>query len=157
MADFPLTLLYDGGCPICRFEMDRLREQDSLQRLAFVDIAAIGFEPRDWCDGQATLDDMRRVIHAVRPDRELLLGVDAVVAAYQAVGWGHWTWPARMPFLKPVADRGYAIFARHRYRVSRWVMPWLAPFWARRAARRMNACADGTCPLPPSHPRGGDA
>jgi predicted DCC family thiol-disulfide oxidoreductase YuxK len=157
MADFPLTIFYDGACPICRFEMDRLREQDSLQRLAFVDIAAAGFEPRAWCDGKATLDDMRRVIHAVRPNGDLVLGVDVLVAAYQAVGWGDWTWPARMAFLRPVADRGYAIFARHRYAVSRWLMPWLAPLWARRAARRMNACTDGMCPLPPTQSPGGEA
>jgi len=157
MTEFPLTLLYDGACPICRFEMERLREQDSLHRLAFVDIAATGFDPRHWGDGKATLDHMQQLIHAVRPDGEFLLGVDALVAAYQAVGWGHWTWPVRLPFLRPVADRGYAAFARHRYRVSRWVMPWLAALWARGAARRMRACAKGICPLPPSHPRRGDA
>ncbi|MFM7505058.1 MAG: hypothetical protein ACKO3M_00560 [Rubrivivax sp.] len=58
--------------------MERLHERDSLHRLAFVDIAASGFDPRDWGDGKATLDDMRRLIHAVRPDGGFLLGVDAL-------------------------------------------------------------------------------
>lgn len=145
MSLYPLTLLYDGACPICRFEMDRLRERDGLRRLAFVDITEPGFDAAAFGDGLATAEDMQRLIHAVRADGSFAVGVDALVLAYRAVGWGHWVAPSRLPGVRPVADRAYALFARHRYAVSGWVMPWLAPLWAARTARRMQACTDGAC------------
>ena len=145
MSLYPLTLLYDGACPICRFEMDRLRDRDGLRRLAFVDITGPGFDAAAYGDGQVTAQAMQRLIHAVRPDGSFAVGVDALVLAYRAVGWGHWAAPSRLPGVRPLADKAYALFAQHRYSVSRWVMPWLAPLWAARTARRMRACDDGAC------------
>ena len=44
-AIYPLTLYYDGACPVCALEMDHLRSRDAAARLVFVDIAAPGFDP----------------------------------------------------------------------------------------------------------------
>jgi predicted DCC family thiol-disulfide oxidoreductase YuxK len=113
--DYPLTLLYDGACPICQTEMDRLAQRDSLRRLVFVDIAQPGFDAAAY---GATLDDMQRLIHAVRADGTLVVGVEVLRLAYAAVGLGLLFAPTALPRLRPWFERAYALFARNRYRVS---------------------------------------
>jgi len=114
-TDYPLTLLYDGACPICLTEMNRLARRDALRRLVFVDISESGFDPQAY---GTTLHEMQRLIHAVRADGTLIIGVDALRLAYSAVGLGALLAPAAWPGLKPWFERAYALFARHRYRIS---------------------------------------
>ena len=144
--DYPLTLLYDGACPICRLEMDRLAELDGLRRLAFVDVAAPGFDAGKY---GAKLEDMQRLIHAVRPDGTLVVGVEVFRLAYGAVGWGLLFAPTALPGISTLAERAYAVFARNRYRVSALLQPLLARMAAGQAARRTaNACAGDVCESP---------
>jgi predicted DCC family thiol-disulfide oxidoreductase YuxK len=112
----PITLLYDGACPICALEMSRLYRRDKHRRLRFVDISADGFDGSRYGSSKA---EMMSLMHAVLADGRTLTGIDALHAAYSAVGLG-WLWaPARWPLLRPYADALYARFARHRMRVSR--------------------------------------
>ena len=116
MSNAPITLLYDGGCPICVQEMTRLHRLDKRERLRFVDIAAPDF---DAARHAATKDEMMTLMHAELADGRMLKGVDALHAAYSAVGLG-WLWaPARWRLLRPYADRLYARVARERMRLSR--------------------------------------
>ena len=143
---YPLTLLYDANCPICRLEMDRLAERDALKRLVFVNIAADGFDASPY---GASLDEMQRLIHAVRPDGILVVGVEVFRLAYGAVGLGMLFAPTALPGLKPLFERAYAIFARHRYPVSRLLAPLLVRVVAARAARRTSgACVNRACEFP---------
>jgi len=112
----PLTLLYDGACPICALEMARLGRFDKHRRLRFVDISANDFDGSRY---PASKDEMMALMHAVTNDGLTLKGLDALHAAYSAVNLG-WLWaPARWPLLRPYADALYALFARHRMRISR--------------------------------------
>lgn len=111
-----LVLLYDGACPICSFEMRRLAGLDRRKRLDYLDIAAPGFDAA--CYG-TTQDAMMRRMHAVAPDGKVLVGMDAIRAAYAAVGLGWLLSPTRWPFLRKLADRAYVAFARNRYAISR--------------------------------------
>ncbi|MBX3653776.1 MAG: DUF393 domain-containing protein [Ramlibacter sp.] len=148
---YPLTLFFDGACPICRLEMDRLRERDGLRRLVFTDIATPGFDPSPW---GVTLADMQALIHAARPDGSLAVGVEALHLAYSAVGLGHWTVAGTLPGLRPLASRAYALFASRRYATSALLMPWITRITARRALRRAQACHDaaGSCGITPRNP-----
>lgn len=146
---YPLTLLYDGACPVCRLEMDRLAERDALRRLVFVDIAAPGFDLAAYTpDRTVTTDDLNRLIHAVRPDGSLVAGVEVFRLAYGAIGRGAWFAPTALPLVSPLAERAYAAFARNRYAVSALLGPILLRIEAARAARRSAACARGACDLP---------
>ena len=40
-----LTLLFDGGCPLCVREVRFLRVRDRYHRIAFVDIDAPDYDP----------------------------------------------------------------------------------------------------------------
>jgi len=112
-----LTLFYDGLCPVCAREMAFLRRRDRMGRLAFVDIAAAGFDPRPW--GLA-LPDLVGRMHAVDAQGRVIDGPEVFRRAYSAVGLGWllaWTaWPG----LRVLADLGYAAFARIRPRLSRF-------------------------------------
>jgi predicted DCC family thiol-disulfide oxidoreductase YuxK len=113
-----VTVLYDGSCPVCALEMRHLLARDRAGRLRYVDITAPGFDPLAY---GTTLDAMMGRLHAVGADGTLLVGVDAVRAAYRAVGLG-WVWaPAELALVRPALDWLYAKFARHRYRISRWL------------------------------------
>jgi predicted DCC family thiol-disulfide oxidoreductase YuxK len=140
---YPLTLLYDGRCAVCRSEMDALRVRDEVQsRLRFVDISASAFEAARW---GATLDALNARLHAVDVQGRTLIGVPALRAAYAAVGMG-WLWaPTRWPLLRPLSDALYAALARHRYGLSRALSPLIERWAAVRTVRRMKRCGEGHC------------
>jgi predicted DCC family thiol-disulfide oxidoreductase YuxK len=161
--NFPLTLLYDGACPVCNLEMDNLKARNSAGQLKFVDISAPFFDTTPY---GATLAQMNGLIHAQRPDGTLVVGVEVFRLAYGAVGLGHYMAPTGWPVLKPAFDAAYAVFARNRYGFSKVFAPMLERIRTLRAAQRnadmdtaihsaaqaatsaANACHDGACSVP---------
>jgi predicted DCC family thiol-disulfide oxidoreductase YuxK len=139
---YPLTLLYDRQCPVCRLEMDELRAFDSDQRLRFEDISAPGFDAAPW---GATAAELDALMHAVDAEGRTWRGVPALRLAYSAVGRGRLWAPTAWPLLRPLFDAGYAWFARHRRGISRAAAPLIERVAAARTARRMQRCADGVC------------
>lgn len=139
---YPLTLLYDGQCPVCSLEVEHLRGRDAAGRLVLVDIAAPGFDAARWHTTGEALD---AAIHGYTADGRLLLGVAALRAAYAAVGLGWLAAPSGWPVLRPLAEAGYRVFARHRRSISRAAKPLIDALRARRVARRMAACQAGRC------------
>jgi len=144
-AVYPLTVFYDGACPICSLEMDELRVRDRAGRLVLVDIAAPGFDP---AASGATLGALNAEIHARTADGRMLRGVEVLRLAYAAVGLGALLQPTAWGPVKPLADAGYRLFARHRRRISSAAAPLIdlvREARARRTAARMRACAGGAC------------
>lgn len=131
--NFPLTLLYDGACTVCNLEMDNLKARNTQGLLKFVDISAPFFDTTPY---GASLADMNNLIHAVRPDGSLVIGVEVFRLAYGAVGLGHLAAPTGWPVLKPAFDAAYAVFARNRYGFSKVFTPMLELARTRRAAQR---------------------
>jgi predicted DCC family thiol-disulfide oxidoreductase YuxK len=144
MSTYPLTLLYEEACPLCKLEIDNLKARNADGKLRFVDVSAPGFDPEAW---GVPLADMLEAIHAVKDDGSIVRGVEVFRLAYGAVGLGWITRPTGWPLLKPLFDRAYVHLARNRHRVSEkfaWLLFGLA---ARRAARRSRACRNGACTL----------
>jgi predicted DCC family thiol-disulfide oxidoreductase YuxK len=148
--NFPLTLLYDGQCPVCNLEMDNLKARNAEGLLKFVDISLPRFDPTPY---GATLVQMNGLIHAQRPDGSLVVGVEVFRLAYGAVGLGHLTAPTRWPLLKPAVDAAYAVFARNRYGFSRIATPLITRIAAYRASKRAQHCAEAACAVPASDTR----
>ena len=145
MNDYPLTLFYDGACPVCSLEMDHLRERSRDGRLVFVDIAAPGFDAARY---GATLDAMNAEIHGLLPDGSMLRGVEVLRRAYAAAGLGWVLQPTGWAPFAPLAEAAYRLFARHRRRISRCAAPLIHAVRARRAERtmrRMARCRGGAC------------
>lgn len=140
---YPLTLYYDGACPVCLAEMRNLMLRNQrAQRLRFVDIAAPGFEE----PAGVTRDELAGLLHAQAPDGSWLRGVNTFVAMYEAVGL---SWVARSlssPGLQPLADRLYPWVARRRYLFPRWLAHLVFETAMRRAAQKaVPACSGGVC------------
>ena len=116
----PLTLYYDGRCPLCQAEMLYLQHRDRLGLLNCVDITLNDF------DANATGLSCERAmasIHGRMENGEWVTGVAVFAAAYERVGLRRMAWLLSRPSLQPVLGWGYARFARHRYTLSRWFGP----------------------------------
>ena len=116
----PLTLYYDGRCPLCQAEMLYLQHRDRLGLLNCVDITQNDF------DAHATGLSCERAmasIHGRLPNGDWVTGVAVFAAAYERVGLRRVAWLLSRPSLQPVLGWGYARFARHRYTLSRWFGP----------------------------------
>lgn len=111
-----LTLYYDGNCPLCVLAMSGLRRADRRATLAFVDIAAPGFDPVPLGVTRAAMNEE---MHALRADGTLLRGTDSIFAAHVLVGRAWLVWPLRVAVLRPVFGAGYRWLARNRLRISR--------------------------------------
>ena len=115
--NYPMTLFFDGRCPLCVREMRALRRRDRAARLRFVDVRAPGFERPDG----TTMDEMLTAIHGRTAESRLVAGVETVRLAYEAVGLGWLLAPTAWRPLRGASERAYAWLARHRFAVPAWL------------------------------------
>ncbi len=115
MATWQVKLLYDGGCPFCGREVQWLKQRDGPGHLALEDISAPSFDPSPY---GLSHDEVFATLHAVLPDGRIVRGVDAVAAAYRAVGLGWVVAITRPRVLHAVFDGVYRLFARNRIRLG---------------------------------------
>ena len=130
MNAWHFKLLYDGECPLCRREAAFLQRRNRQGRLAFVNIAAPGFDPAVY---GTTKEALMGVIHGVFPDGRMVTKVAVFREAYRAVGLGWLLAPTAWPGVSWLADLGYEWFARHRLSIGK--------VFGRQ-------CEAGTCALP---------
>ena len=111
-ADFPaLTLLYDGGCPLCLREVELLGRKDQERhgerlKLAFVDIDQADYNPDSYA-GISYREAMGR-IHAIDGDGAVLRDVEVFRRAYDLIGLGWIYAPTQWPLLSPITNLAYA-------------------------------------------------
>ncbi len=140
-----LTLLYDGGCPLCLREVTFLRRRDARlhpgsPRLAFVDIDDVAYDPAAHA-GISYREAMGR-IHAVAADGAVLRDVEVFRRAYALVGLGWLYAPTRWPVLRPLVERLYDLWAGARLRLTR------RPDLEALCELRLERCAGGACQRP---------
>ncbi|MBY6185111.1 DUF393 domain-containing protein [Marinobacter hydrocarbonoclasticus] len=112
-----LTLFYDSQCPLCRQEIQALRQRDPLNRLRFEDLHATDLQQRY---PDIDLPRAHAVLHGLTQDGRWLTGLDVTHAAWSLVGLGHLTAPLRWRPVRPFADLAYRLFARYRRPLGRW-------------------------------------
>lgn len=110
---YDIEIFFDGGCPLCRREIDMLRRWDRRGKLRMTDISALDFQATGV---GKTQDALMAEIHGRLPDGTWLTGVEVFRRMYSAVGWGPLVWISRLPIVSYLLDWSYAIFARHRLR-----------------------------------------
>lgn len=153
--NYPLTLLYDESCSLCKLEIDNLRARNTQDLLRFIDVSAPDFDDSSYL---ASKQDMMEIIHAVCPGGRIVKGVEVFRLAYGAVGLGWVTAPTNLPILKPFFDWAYVHVARNRYRLSNRFSGALfkiaADREAKRALKNSRGCKDGVCATKVSQEQG---
>ncbi|GGM00336.1 thiol-disulfide oxidoreductase DCC family protein [Pseudomonas asuensis] len=131
---WPLTLFYDGDCPLCAREIRHLRKHADPARLQFTDVADPAFAaPAPGMSSQQFKD----LLHAQFADGRWVKGLDATYWSWRAAGLGRWAAPLAWKPLRPLFDLGYRLFLRLRPQLA-WIPH---PEGARR-------CKDDQCAIP---------
>ena len=144
MNAYPLTLLYDKSCPICKLEMDNLNARNDQNLLRFIDVSDINF---DTAQVGIPKEEMMRSIHAIKPDGSIVTGVEVLRLAYSAVGLGWISSATTWPILKPLCEWAYKYLARNRYQLSVRFSALIYLMAARRALRKSRLCSGASCKL----------
>jgi predicted DCC family thiol-disulfide oxidoreductase YuxK len=112
-----LTLLYDGGCPLCVREVRFLERRDHRRHpgrplLAFVDIDAADYNPT----AHAGIDYATAMgrIHAIADDGSVLQDVAVFRRAYALIGLGWLYAPTGWPLVAPLVGLLYRLWAGAR-------------------------------------------
>lgn len=129
----PLTIYFDASCAIFSAEMGALKARDTAGRLNLVDCS-----PADFTSGPAPREALMAAIHVVDAEGRVHVGVPAIRICRAAVGLSSGGMLLDLPLVAPLADRAYALLARNRYRIPRWLA-------ARLAGRVAPSCNDGNC------------
>ncbi len=116
----PLTVLYDGACPLCRREIGVYRGLQPLQSggpVCFADVsdAALPLPPG------TTREQLLARFHVRDRDGELLSGARAFLALWAALpGWRWLARVGRLPGAAWAMERTYRLFLRWRPTLQRW-------------------------------------
>ena len=149
---YPLTVYFDGSCPLCTHEVQLLKRYDVQSNLQFTDCSAESFAEIEGYSRKA----MMTLIHAQDAKGQWLIGAPVFAAAYQACGfaaiarlWGN-------AYLQPLWAIVYPWIARNRRWLSRlgasralsWVLQILHAHAAKGSLARTQACAQKKCEIP---------
>ena len=115
MALYPLTVFFDGACPICDQEIALMKRLDRRQQLEFCDFSAQEYDAAS--SGFATAD-LGAVIHARWADGSIITGVEVFRAMWEAVGLGFLARLSRLSLVEPLVLKTYAWFVRNRMRLT---------------------------------------
>ncbi len=110
-----IRIFYDGYCPLCLAEMNKLKAYDKDHNIEFVDIQLASFT-KDY--PSLNWHDLNARIHVQKMNGEMVTGLDATYLAWDTIGKGWLYGWMRWPIIRWFADGFYAFFARHRYTIS---------------------------------------
>jgi predicted DCC family thiol-disulfide oxidoreductase YuxK len=115
----PLTVLYDGACPLCRREIGLYRGLEPLRTaspLCFADVsdAALPLPPG------TTREQLLARFHVRSADGQLLSGAQAFLALWAVLpGWRWLARAGRLPGAAWAMERAYRLFLRWRPALQR--------------------------------------
>lgn len=117
--DYPLTIFYDGSCPVCAREMAFYRSRVSTARMIFVDISRPDFDAAIYGRWR---QDFMAALHVMDAGERFFVGVDAFRALWLAMPGRLYPFLARLtglPGVHLLARGGYRLFARWRHLLPR--------------------------------------
>ncbi|MFW5431902.1 MAG: thiol-disulfide oxidoreductase DCC family protein [Methylophilaceae bacterium] len=130
---YPLTIYYDASCPMCKTEMETLKETDKDNQLILVDCASPNIDLPASCP--VTREALMERIHAMDSNGKWINSTDVFAAAYSASGfkklgkiWGNKT-------LNPFFSHAYPWVADNRHWLSKTPLPYLLNKFLRFSAK----------------------
>jgi predicted DCC family thiol-disulfide oxidoreductase YuxK len=113
----PLTVLYDGACPLCRREIGIYRDLQSSTPVCFADVSDLA-KP---LPPGTTREQLLARFHVRNTDGQLLSGAQAFLALWAALpGWRWLARAGRLPGAAWAMERTYRLFLRVRPVLQRW-------------------------------------
>ena len=120
----PLTVLYDGGCPLCRREIGVYQGLQPNEPVCFADVS----DPSVPLPSGTTREQLLARFHVRGSDGQLLSGAQAFLALWAALpGWRWLAQLGRLPGAAWVMERMYRFFLRYRPVLQRWASRWDRP------------------------------
>jgi predicted DCC family thiol-disulfide oxidoreductase YuxK len=118
---YPLTIYYDASCPMCKTEMETLKETDNQNQLILIDCSDSLMETPTSCP--VTREEMMERIHAIDANGRWIIGVDVFTAAYDSAGFKKLSQLWGSTLLRPILSRAYPIIANNRHWLSKTPLP----------------------------------
>jgi predicted DCC family thiol-disulfide oxidoreductase YuxK len=113
----PLTVLYDGACPLCRREVSIYRGLQPNVPVRFADVS----DATQPLPPGTTREQLLARFHVRGRDGRLLSGAPAFLALWAAMpGWRWLALAGRVPGVAWALERVYRLFLRVRPMLQRW-------------------------------------
>ncbi len=111
-----LTIFFDGGCPLCKREVDFLQSKNQKGALRFIDINTSDFSS-DLKYGISYKQAMDR-IHAMKSDGSVIKDIKVFQEAYSLIGLGWIYSPTKLPILDKFIEFIYGLWAKYRLKIT---------------------------------------
>jgi len=133
MPNNTLTIYYDGKCPLCSLEMQKLKRYDKKMNIVLEDLHQEGFDTRF---PHIHIHQAMKILHGEYQGK-ILLGLNVTHRAWTLVGKGIYVAPLQFPIIKQLAHLVYLFMAKYRHHIS--------AFLYRRFGIGLNTCEKGVC------------
>ncbi len=111
-----LIFLFDGGCPLCVRETNFLKSKDELNKIDFVDINNINYNPILFKD--ISYAEAMSNLHGILENGNIIKGLDVLAYSYELIGLGWVYYPLKIEFLAPVLRLFYKYWAKYRLKIT---------------------------------------
>ena len=111
-----LIFLFDGGCPLCLRETNFLKSKDELNKIDFVDINNINYNPILFKD--ISYAEAMSNLHGILENGNIIKGLDVLAYSYELIGLGWVYYPLKIEFFAPVLRLFYKYWAKYRLKIT---------------------------------------
>jgi len=111
-----LTIFFDGGCPLCKREVDFLQSRNQMGYLSFFDINSSDISLYSKY-GISYKQAMER-IHALKSDGSVIKDIKVFQEAYSLIGLGWIYAPTKLPILDKFIEFIYGLWAKYRLKIT---------------------------------------
>ena len=111
-----LIFLFDGGCPLCLRETNFLKSKDELNKIKFVDINNVNYNPILFKD--ISYAEAMSNLHGILENGNIIKGLDVLAYSYELIGLGWVYYPLKIEFFAPVLRLFYKYWAKYRLKIT---------------------------------------
>ena len=111
-----LIFLFDGGCPLCLRETNFLKSKDELNKIDFVDINNVDYNPILFKN--ISYAEAMSNLHGILENGNIIKGLDVLAYSYELIGLGWVYFPLKIEFFAPVLRLFYKFWAKYRLKIT---------------------------------------
>ena len=116
MNTVKLTIFFDGGCPLCKREVDFMQSRNQKGFLEFIDINSSDFSSR--FNNRIPYKQAMERIHAFKSDGSIIKNIKVFQEAYDLIGLGWIYAPTKIPIVDKFFEFIYGLWAKYRLKIT---------------------------------------